>query len=477
MIRKAAIYSLVIVSTTLAETTTSPAWAPAPIPCVKGQGYIGLWRAGSDPINNYCGAIATADNSNLPMAYYAEKVNKTFFVFGGIPKDGPETKNRPAALAMISYYDHNTGTVPRPTALPINKTGQLYENPTLTLDNQGYIWIFLGNNGKHNPGCILKSNKPFDIDSFTLVKQDNFSNPQPWFLDNKGLLLIYNRAEDKRRQLFYTTSQDGHNFSKPQLLADIGKRQDALSWQHKNKIAVAFNVYADDKSPTNLYYMETSDFGKSWRNSRRQKIEMPLKTIDNPGLVYDYLSHKWLIHLKDLNIDQFGYPTIVYIMGRTHPSNPKLNRNIWNTARWFGRDWEITGQIRSDNQLDSGCLHINKDRSWRLIAPTEAGPQPSAPGGEIAMWTSEDQGRSWFKHPMTKNSKFNHNYVRRPVNAHAEFDTFWCDGHPQKPSLSRIYFADQTGKVSVLPTRMIKDFEKPRPVAPASQKTTSTKPN
>ncbi len=37
-----------------------------------------------------------------------------------------------------------------------------------------------------------------------------------------------------------------------------------------------------------------------------------------------------------------------------------------------------------------GCL---LEDDWRIIGPTETGPQPFNPGGEIAMWTSRDQGR------------------------------------------------------------------------------------
>ena len=102
-----------------------------------------------------------------------------------------------------------------------------------------------------------------------------------------------------------------------------------------------------------------------------------------------------------------------------------------------------------------GSLFIEVDGTWRLIAPTETGPQPYNPGGEIAMWKSKDQGQSWSKvKQLTQNSEFNHTYVRRPVNAHTDFYAFWADGHGRQPSESSLYFCDQSGKVFKLPKKV-----------------------
>ena len=51
----------------------------------------------------------------------------------------------------------------------------------------------------------------------------------------------------------------------------------------------------------------------------------------------------------------------------------------------------------SDNNYDHGSLYIEPDGTWRVIAPTEPGPQPYNPGGEMVMWTSRDRGQTWKK--------------------------------------------------------------------------------
>ena len=82
-----------------------------------------------------------------------------------------------------------------------------------------------------------------------------------------------------------------------------------------------------------------------------------------------------------------------------------------------------------------------------LSAPTETGPQPYNTGGEVAVWTSGNEGDTWEKVRLaTGNSSYNHTYVRRPVNAHPEFYAFWADGHARQQSESRLYFCNSTGE-------------------------------
>lgn len=79
-------------------------------------------------------------------------------------------------------------------------------------------------------------------------------------------------------------------------------------------------------------------------------------------------------------------------------------------------------------------LYIEPDGLWRVIAPTEPGPQPWTTGGEMVLWTSRDQGATWIKvKQLTRNSRFNHTYAHRPVNAHPDFYAFWADGNPFNP--------------------------------------------
>jgi len=59
----------------------------------------------------------------------------------------------------------------------------------------------------------------------------------------------------------------------------------------------------------------------------------------------------------------------------------------------------------------------------------------------------------------------NHNYVRRPMNAHPDFEAFWADGNPGRFSPSKLYFTNRAGdKVWQLPYDMESEFAKPTPL-------------
>jgi len=130
-----------------------------------------------------------------------------------------------------------------------------------------------------------------------------------------------------------------------------------------------------------------------------------------------------------------------------------------------GNGPEVTAEVVRDwlDALEVRPLYIEPDGTWRIIAPTDVGPQPWCTGGEMVMWASSDEGRSWKKvKQLTSGSKRNHTYARRPVNAHPGFYAIWADGHGREPSESNLYFCDRAGNVFVLPREMSGDSVQPR---------------
>jgi hypothetical protein len=110
-----------------------------------------------------------------------------------------------------------------------------------------------------------------------------------------------------------------------------------------------------------------------------------------------------------------------------------------------------------------GSLYIEADGTWRIIAPTEPGPQYYGTGGEMVMWASADRGATWSKlRDLTRNSVRNHAYARRPQNAHPDFYAFWADGDPYRHSESHLYFCTRDGRVRRLPYDMTADKATPQ---------------
>lgn len=431
----------------------------------KDDGYRGIWYynqpSGDQYVYKYSGGFATYPQQQLPIAYYSKEANKTFFCYGGTVKGANQL------LHMVSYYDHATGKVPRPTILLNKDTDDAHDNPVLMLDDAGFIWVFSNAHGTSRSAYIFKSKRPYSVDAFDRVLTTNFSYGQPWYVSGRGFLFLHTRYERNGRSLFWMTSPDGVTWSEPHLLARIELGHYQVSLRDGTRIATMFNYHPEPGGlnwRSNLYYLETRDQGKTWTNVRGETVLVPLSTVSNPALVHDYRAEHLLVYLKDLQFDAEGHPVLMYLTSKGYASGPANDPRIWYTARWTGKDWEIRRITTSDHNYDFGSLYIEADGTWRIIAATESGPQPYCTGGEIVMWTSRDRGHSWTRlKQLTHNSRFNHTYPRRPVYAHPDFYALWADGDPKKPSESQLYFTNREGgHVWKLPPLMKEDFERPQ---------------
>jgi hypothetical protein len=188
--------------------------------------------------------------------------------------------------------------------------------------------------------------------------------------------------------------------------------------------------------------------------------------MHNRALVHDYEAEKLLVYLKDLQFDAHGRPVILYLTSRGYQAGPRNGPRTWRTARWTGARWEVRPVTTSGYNYDHGSLYLEPDGTWRLIAPTAPGPQPFGTGGEVVLWTSPDQGKTWKKaKQLTRGSKRNHTYVRRPVEAHPAVYALWADGNARERFASCLYFTDKAGTHDWrLPPRMAGDLARPEKV-------------
>jgi hypothetical protein len=431
------------------------------------DGYNGIWYF-NQPSNDqyvykYSGGFATYPQQQSPIAIYSPEAQKTFFCYGGA-RPGEQR-----LLQMVSYYDHRTGMVPRPTLLLDKATEDAHDNPVLSLDAAGHIWIFSNAHGTARPAFIHRSKKPYDVSEFEIIATTNFSYGHPWHVPGRGFLFLHTIYADKGRSLRWSTSQDGRAWSESRHLARIELGHYQITAHDGIRTASAFNMHpapAGLNARTNLYYLETSDMGETWTTVDGKPVGTPLTEKRNPALVHDYESERRLVYLKEVAFQKDGRPVILYMTSAGYESGPKSDPHIWHTARWTGKEWDIREVTRSDHNYDFGALWIEPDGKWRIIAPTLPGPIPYTTGGDMVMWLSTDQGRTWkMKRRLTKSAAFNHTYARKPVNAHPDFYALWADGDTLKPSDSSLYFTNKEGtKVFRLPRKMTGDFARPEPV-------------
>ena len=426
----------------------------------KIDGYKGIWFTlgqFSEYGDKYSGGLGTYTAKHIPLSVYAPKVNKTFFVYGGTTGI-----NERYLLCMIGSYDHTTNTVTKPVVVYDKKgVNDPHDNPSLAMDDEGYLWVFVSGRGRTRLGFKYRSNKPYSTDGFQQITEEEMTYPQPKYISGKGFLHLFTKYTGTR-ELYFETSKDGVTWTEDKKLAGIKRPEDKnsghyqISGQHGNKVAFFFNWHpnGDVDQRTNIYYLQTTDFGQTWTTVDGKEIPVPLTDMNTPALLREYYSKKKNVYIKDINFDEKGKPIALHVSGTGHQPGPQNGLKDWSILYYNGKDWEDHKITTSDHNYDTGSLFV-KGKEWIVVAPTENSPQKWGGGGEVVMWKSTDKGKTWKKtKQLTSNSPRNHNYVRKVVNGKDPFYFFWADGNPDKMSESLLYFGNSKGDVWQLPYDM-----------------------
>jgi len=460
---KPVILSLLLISPLFADLP--PGARPAETP--RADGFRGIWfdlGQKSEFGSKYSGGLGTYTANHVPMAHYVEAVNRTYLTWGGTP-----AADQRKLQILVSYYDHTTGKVARPVIIqdrsPVDDP---HDNASLTIDPDGHLWIFVSGRGTRRPGSVFRSRDPHRIDEWIRLPDWEFTYPQPWWFEGKGLFFTYTRYT-RGRELYFRTSRDGITWEDEKKLAGLeGHYQTSI--RVGGRILTAFNRHPGRNVDrrTDLYYMETPDMGKTWTTAGGADIGIPVAKPDSPARIRNYSTNadpadNALVYICDMTADDAGRPVILYITSKSHQPGPGGNPRTWKIARWTGSEWRFHEVAPALHNYDMGSLYIEEDGTWKVIAPIGEGPQKWGAGGEIELWTSTDQGATWAKQrAVTANSPRNHGYARRPVNAHPGFYAYWADGAADKLSESRLWFTNKAGdKLWQPPYDMDVDFAKP----------------
>ena len=429
------------------------------------DGYKGIWFTlgqFSHYGDKYSGGLGTYTAHHMPMAIFAPAVNKTFFVYGGTTDEDEKY-----LLCMIGSFDHAGKTVSRPVVVH-DKGGvdDPHDNPSMMIDEQGYIWVFISGRSTRRMGYKYRSVKPYDISSFEQITEEVMTYPQPIFIKGHGYFHFFTKYTGVR-ELYFETSADGMTWTEDIKLAGVRRPHYQKSGHYQvsnhtgNRIFTFFNWHPDgnvDKR-TNVYYVQTHDFGKTFETADGEKLQIPLEDIASPTRVIDYEQRKKNVYLCDAIADAKGNPACLYVTSDGHEPGPQNGVREWMILFRREGKWIERKVGDSDHNYDMGSLFIDGS-TWKVIAPTHPAPQKHGAGGEIVLWESRDSGMTWTrKAQLTAGSERNHNYVRRVVNGKSPFMYFWADGDPNKFSPSYLYTGDENSQVYQLPYHMDDEAE------------------
>ncbi|MBX9655217.1 BNR repeat-containing protein [bacterium] len=452
-------------------------------PLPAGDGFNGIWYSNGNTrdqyVHKYSGGLGTYPQQTAPIAIFESRADRTYFLYGGTNPSENVLKN------FISYYDHIAKRLARPRQLRHVGGNDIHMNATLAIDDRGYLWVFANSHGDGGRGNLYKSSKPYEIDAFEEVPLPaavfgnakgaiKLSYTDPVYVPERGLMLIWNQYH-RNRSVWSVTSPNGlmWDSSRSKQLVNVSDEKGRGSYQiaraNGAKVCVVTDFHPEGLDHrTNLYYLESSDFGQSWKTASGQVLDTPLKTATNPALIFGYHAEQKMVYMKDLNFDEDGRPVILYLTvsdadGKGHLPGPERGERTLHTAQWNGLAWVVKDVFTTDHNYDHGELYIEQNGLWRVIGPYIDGPQKFGTGGEVGVWISSDRGDSWkLTEQWTSGSNFNHTYVRRPLHASPDFYAIWADGHAFKRSASRIYFATMDGHVFQMPTRLDAEWGKPQ---------------
>lgn len=427
----------------------------------KIDGYKGIWYS-SGPNTKYgyrfSGGVSTFGSRHRPIAIYSPKARKTFFVYGGTTNAEEQH-----LLIMISYFDHRSHMVPKPVIV-YDKMGvkEPYDNASLSIDDEGILWVFVSGYLRTRPGMIFRSTKPYSIDAFEMVREIEMISPQPWWIGSEGFLMFYSKLS-KGLELWCASGTDGKSWADEQRLASMGGSMQ-ISDVCQGRIVTVFNYFpkGDIDRQTNLYFLQSDDMGKTWKTVDGKPVRIPLVDVENDAMIRNYEKDGKEVYLSDMDFDSEGNPVILVIISGNPYPGPGTGLKDWFVISRKDGEWVFNKVCESTHNFDRGSIHV-EGSDWKVIGPTEPGPQKFGTGGEIALWISRNRGAEWQKvTDVTINSINNNSFVRHPLNAQKDFFALWTDGNANELSKSYIYFTNEKcDKVWMLPYDMKEDFRKP----------------
>ena len=331
------------------------------------DGYRGIWFELGKKFefgDKYSGGLGTYTADHQPLAVYSPAAQKTFFVYGGTTQSDERH-----LLAMVGYYDHKTGMVPRPVVVFDKETvDDPHDNPVINIDKDGYLWVFVSGRSTSRLGLKFRSKAPYSIDGWEQIAAEDMTYPQLWVRPDDTFFNFFTRYT-AGRELYFETSQNGRGWSDDKKLAGFGGHY-GTSGHWNGKVATFFNYHpgGDVDKRTNVYYAQTVDNGATWTNADGTRLELPLDTVDNPALVIDYQARGEFVYTCDLNWDADGNPLLLYVTSKSGLPGPQGNPRAFY-ADALGRrpvDYDASrhdrSQLRHGQPLRQG-RHLESDRA------------------------------------------------------------------------------------------------------------------
>lgn len=373
----------------------------------------------------YSGPVKLENSSSFATSTNGNTTTSANFKVSG--------KSRTLGIYAAKYNPAND-TVSQPVLVHTKFTDDPHDNAVINIGGDGHIYVLIAGRGYSRGAILYRSASPGSIDSFSgthtsvnaagmtvnnnSISPDNYNYssfdtgfgiegiayPKMFWIDSDGgyFRLIYTVYRDNsgvdERNIF--TARLNVNGTNPATLSHVTriagfKGHYVVANARGDDIVLAFNVHLNNSvdKRTNIYYMHSSNGGKTWQNANNTTISSALVTesaLDQVAAREYYHNGQNVsrrIYLKDINFSGTGNnkkPIILYVgsVGSTS-DKPSTSIDHYLAKSYFdGSSWT---QARISNDVDhnysSGMLVSDGSSSFDVYFPGTPEANNNALGG------------------------------------------------------------------------------------------------
>ena len=351
-------------------------------------------------------------------AVYDPVSNRTYFVFLSNSKEH-----------FVFFYDHENRTVSRLYDTEIAGVGDIgHAQPAITIDNDGYIWVFGGcSDSKCRVAISRNPRDPTEWVERTPIGEGEgdtwavggITYPQPIPISD-GMLVIARHHDssawyDNSIAMFKSTDR-GVTWTKTIIAKPYSAKNYPFTFRKVgNKIygLVSPRNVGGDRYWHGIMFMKSDDEGETWKRADGTIYELPV-TADTAD---------WIIHeLHYMGFNVCALPDGTPILAMKKDVSPKE----YYFAKWNGSSWEIISIDTIGTHYYSGFHSF-----IRVLSANEIEIYPTIDVGgtlEVIKYYSDDGGVSWGSQAITSNSPYNNGPPEGVTNYNDELFIWWTYG-------------------------------------------------
>ena len=351
---------------------------------------------------------------------------------------------------VIGYFDH-VGTNLKSQIIQQNFQVDDHDNPSIFIDNKGYLFVSYSKHANREPVYLLKSSEPEEINDWepvvTLalndsVKYKGYSNTYMYtniqqLSDEQNRLYLFWRGADFKPN-FSTSDDNGKSWITgkimvlPERIYRDRRPYMKICSNHKNAIHFAFTDGHPGNEPTNSIYYAKYKKGNLVKANGDKIMSWEDLPLDpkNADVVYDATLTNEKAWIWDVAENSLSNPVMVY------SRFPNDTIHVYYYAVWDNNQWnnykmvdsgtwfpENTDKPQREPNYSGGLVLDHNDPSIVYLSRQKEGIF------EIERWQTPDMGKTWIIREITSHSTQNNvrPFVIRNYNEQDSLRIFWMN--------------------------------------------------